>query len=319
MDTVMPVYEFFFDMPHEVHDSFYLGFRSDYVRSPNFDPTVSLLEHYPQQWTWIPYLLGQNGGSTGGLNYWETYVRTWYSEGWAVNRLGHRPLTRWSTVWGGIFPIIVPPDTDAVVGIPVLGFHCAGDYDGWPAFVWVRSAGQELYEVGYGRADQNPDSFRVVGTTISSLILRDSTLDSSVMYAARCRARHHHACALHDTTVWSEWTDTVHFMIGSPDTPLEGIRQAAAEVPTFTLSPNPTQDKVTVTLGQAAVPPCVVTLRDEQGRELLRQRVDTYPGSTSHPSQEGTLTLSTQGLAAGLYFVTLESPQGTSTQKLVVE
>ena len=28
-DTVVPVYEFFFDTPHEVHDSFYLGFRSD--------------------------------------------------------------------------------------------------------------------------------------------------------------------------------------------------------------------------------------------------------------------------------------------------
>ena len=67
--------------------------------------------------------------------------------------------------------------------------------------------------------------------------------------------------------------------------------------------------KVTVTLGQAAALPCVVTLRDEQGRELLRQRME-----------EGTsLTLSTQGLAAGLYFVTLETPQGTSTQKLVVE
>ena len=210
----------------------------------------------------------------------------------------------------------MPPDTDAVVGIPVLGFHRTEDYNGWPAFVWVRSPGQELYEVGYGRADQDPDSFRVVGTTISSLILRDSTLDSSVMYAARCRARHHHACALHDTIVWSEWTDTVHFCTGSH--PAMGIGQPTADAPSFTLSPNPTQDKVTVTLGQAAVPPCVVTLRDEQGRELLRQRVDTYPGSTSHPSQEGTLTLSTQGLAAGLYFVTLESPQGTSTQKLIL-
>ena len=304
-DTVVPVYEFFFDTPHEVHDSFYVGFRSDYVRSPNFDWSVSLYDHYPQQWVWS--IQGMNIITHVGWH--DYYVRTWYNEGWAVDRLGQRPLMRWTTMWGGIFPIIVPPDTDAVVGIPVLGFHRAEDYDGWPTFVWVRSAGQELYEVGYGRADQDPDSFRVVGTTISSLILRDSTLDSSVMYAARCRARHHHACALHDTTVWSEWTDTVHFMIGRPDTPSEGIRQAAAEVPTFTLSPNPTQDKVTVTLGQAAAPPCMVTLRDEQGRELLRQRME-----------EGTsLTLSTLGLAAGLYFVTLETPQGTSTQKLVVE
>jgi len=65
---------------------------------------------------------------------------------------------------------------------------------------------------------------------------------------------------------------------------------------------------------------CWLTLRDEQGRELLRRRMDTHPVSSTSPAQEGaSLTLSTRELAAGLYFVTLESPQGSSTQKLVVE
>ena len=107
------------------------------MRSPNFDPAVSVYEHYPQQWVWQLGTL-MNGSSS------EIYIRTWYNEGWALDRFGHRrgELLRLWTMWGGIFPIIVPPDTDAVVGIPVLGFHRAEDYDGWPTFVWVRSAGQ---------------------------------------------------------------------------------------------------------------------------------------------------------------------------------
>ena len=99
----------------------------------------------------------------------------------------------------------------------------------------------------------------------------------------------------------------------------EGIEQAEEER-FFTLTPNPARDEVTVAMGENAVLPCEVVLRDEQGRELLRQRMEAYPGSSSHPSKEGTkVTLSTRGLAAGLYLVTLESPQGSSTQKLVVE
>ena len=88
----------------------------------------------------------------------------------------------------------------------------------------------------------------------------------------------------------------------------------------FTITPNPAKERVTVTIGQGAEPPCTVVLRDEQGRELLRRRMDSYPGSSSHPSQKGTsLTLSTRELAAGVYLVTLESPRGNSTQRLVVE
>ena len=99
----------------------------------------------------------------------------------------------------------------------------------------------------------------------------------------------------------------------------EGIEQAEG-ARLFTLSPNPARDEVTVTAEGVDGLVCWLTLRDEQGRELLRRRMDTHPVSSTSPAQEGaSLTLSTRELAAGLYFVTLESPQGSSTQKLVVE
>ena len=76
----------------------------------------------------------------------------------------------------------------------------------------------------------------------------------------------------------------------------------------FVLSPNPAKERVTVAVGEDVGMPCTVVLRDEQGRELLRQRMEGRE-----------LTLSTRGLAAGVCLVTVESPRGSSTQKLVVE
>ena len=87
----------------------------------------------------------------------------------------------------------------------------------------------------------------------------------------------------------------------------EGIGQAE-EVRFFSLSPNPTRDEVTVTVDGVEGLTCWLTLRDEAGRELLHQQ-----------GEGGTLTLTTRGLAMGVYFVTIDTPMGTGTQKLVVE
>lgn len=87
----------------------------------------------------------------------------------------------------------------------------------------------------------------------------------------------------------------------------EGIEQPEDGTP-FSLSPNPTRDEVTVTADVMAGTVCRLTLRDETGRELLRRKME---GST--------LTISTRGLAAGLYFVTLDTPQGSCTKKMIVE
>ena len=312
-DTVVPVYEFFFDTPHFVHDSFYVGFRSDYVRSPNFDPAISLDDHYPQQWTWeLQGMVVHVPSNPPSENFSETYFQTWYNEGWAVNRLGHRPLVRFPAFWGGIFPIIVPPDTDAVVGIPVWGFHRGEDYEGYPVFEWTQTEGQELYEVAYGRADQNPASYMVVGTTNPWLILRDSTLDSTVVYAAQCRSRHHHACALHDTLVWSAWTDTVEFYTGRyrpGSAPTEGIAEAG-DRESFTLSPNPATGSVHCVLEGETFPGGVLTMTDAAGREVLRREL---------APQTRDFTFSVAELPAGTYFVTLATAEGSSTKKLVIK
>jgi hypothetical protein len=308
-EVVVPVYEFYFDTPHFVYDSFYIGFKSDYAMSPNFDSTVANSLHYPQQWAFHTCFM-VNGV---GLNN----SRTWYMPRWGKQHHGwvsmdDDPLLVGPSFWGGLFPIIIPPDTDAVVSIPVTGFHQTDDYDGWPVFLWNGTAGQELYELSYGPADQDTDSYQVVSTTYSWLILRDSTLDSTVVYAARCRARNHHACALHDTVMWSRWTDTVQFWTGryrpgsAPDDSVGIVSPSDAVA--FTLSPNPAKGQVAV---RADIwEPYSVAVRDEQGREVLRRKL---------AAGTRTLTIDVADYPSGTYFVTLTTAKGTSTQKLVVE
>ena len=79
---------------------------------------------------------------------------------------------------------------------------------------------------------------------------------------------------------------------------------------TFTLSPNPTNGEVTVVLpalGEGAV----LTVADATGREVRRQ---TLPPAT----EDTRLRLDLKGLPAGAYFVTVVTPQGSHTEKLVI-
>ena len=199
----------------------------------------------------------------------------------------------------------MPPDTDSFECPEVENFRLADHVDGRPLFNWSAQAGQRPFQVAYGPADQDPDGYRVVNASATTYQLPDRELDSTVVYAARCRGRCHHTCPLHDTIVWSEWSDTVHFCTGSRH-PV-GFVPTEGEGSTFVLRPNPAKERVTMTVGEGVMPPCVVVLRDEQGRELLRQRMEGRE-----------LTLSTRGLSTGLYLITLESPQVSCTQKLVV-
>ena len=291
-EHVAPVFEFFFNNPIVVESSWQ--------------------NHYPQQWVWD--YAGMGNRSIGSLTQhdFETYLRTWYIEAWGRKRLGGQPLFRRDFHWGGIFPIIVPPDTHAVEGLPVVGFHRDEDFEGCPTFLWNRLEQQNLYEVAYGRADQDPHDYRVVRTTYPWLILRDSTLDSTVVYAAQCRSRRHHACAIHDTLVWSAWTDTVEFYTGRyrpGSAPTESIAEAVGGT-AFTLSPNPAKDGVRLEVAAEGFRGGVLAVADAAGREVLRRELK---------ASERVCEFRVADLPAGTYFVTLATKEGTSTRKLVVE
>ena len=78
----------------------------------------------------------------------------------------------------------------------------------------------------------------------------------------------------------------------------------------FTLTPNPTTGSVCCVIGNGAFAGGVLTVADASGREVLRK--DLPPQTTSH-------TISLTEYPKGVYFVTLTTVLGSTTQKLVVE
>lgn len=296
LDIVIPSYEYYFSMPKIVYDTFYVGIRcTTYTDSLWSLPTG----WYSTCWGWLD--------DTCGFDLRKNFL----GDTLHIHAPNH--------MWGGFFPIIEPPDTDAVECLPVEQFRCNGYRNGQPRFVWDTAEGLQEFQIGYGPAEEDPNGYRTIDVGMPPHLLYDSSLDTTVVYAARCRRRCHHTSVVHDTVVWSEWSDTVHFYYKYNNPPI-GIGQTEECGLAFTLSPNPARDEVTVNVGQTVALPCTVVLRDEAGRELLRRRINTYPPAARYPSKEGTLlTLSTHGLSAGIYLVTLESSQGSSTQKLIVE
>ena len=286
IDTVVPCHEFYFATPRLVFDSIFIGISSAYdTNYPHLYKTWSIAGisiHYRSitDGVGIPYIQFANG--------------RWYN--------GTHPIGR---LWGGWFPIVLPPDTDAVECAGVRNFRQSGYFEGRPRFDWDRLDGRERYQVAYGRADEDPEDYRTMLLTGPPFILSDNTLDSTALYAVRIRTRCHHTCPVHDTVVWSEWSDTVQFYAREHAV---GIARTADGGRAFTLSPNPAKGRVTVTVGEGVALPCVLTLRDEAGRELLRHRME-----------ERVLNLPTRGLMPGLYLATVESPQGSTTQRLVVK
>ena len=76
------------------------------------------------------------------------------------------------------------------------------------------------------------------------------------------------------------------------------------------IHPNPARGKTVVTLAAGAPQGSELRVRNMAGHEVLNQPVAT--GTES-------LTLDLSALPAGTYFVTLATPQGSSTQKLILE
>lgn len=201
-----------------------------------------------------------------------------------------------------VFPIFTAPDTDSFGCPDVEGFAFAGVYAGYPTFVWDTAGEHTLYEMAYGPYDTPTDSLHVVTTTDRFYELTGERLSADVYYQARLRAKCQHACPVHDTVMWTPWSDPIYFYTGDsmPDTshhqPEEGIAEAQGGM-TFTLTPNPARGSATLTV-EGGEPDNAegmqMTMHDAAGREVMR--------CTLH-GRETQLPLA--GLPAGLYTVSI--------------
>ena len=90
----------------------------------------------------------------------------------------------------------------------------------------------------------------------------------------------------------------------------EGIAMAGSVGSGFKLLPNPASGSVVCVVDGETFAGGVLTMTDASGREVLRKML---------PPQTASHTLSLTAYPKGVYFVTLTTVQGNSTQKLVVE
>lgn len=215
---------------------------------------------------------------------------------------------------GCVFPIYTLPDTDEFSCPVVEGFGFGGMMAGSALFGWSNPTEHTLYQLAYGPYDMPLDSLQVVETTGSYYELSGRLLSQDVYYQARLRAKCHHACPVHDTVLWTAWSDTVFFYTGDhmPDTSHhsgqpEGIAEAQGQA-AFVLSPNPAHGSVNLTLSHTPAEGTTLTVFDGMGREVLRQ-----------PLREQVTRIATSGFAAGVYTLTVSGPQGTASRRLSVE
>lgn len=103
-------------------------------------------------------------------------------------------------------------------------------------------------------------------------------------------------CVSKDTTVVAVFKKDG----GNPGTRIDTV----PAIP-FTLTPNPAHDQVAITCQQNQAQ---LTLHNAMGHEVLRTK-----------TEQGRALIPLKNLPAGVYFVTLTTPEGSSTQRLVVE
>ena len=307
VDTVLGVYSLYFDSPIQVADTIYVGMYVTGNRPAEVNPNYEGFRGIPTDVYHCDIIDCSCNDSCGFLGV------EWVDEKNDMQlSLSLGPYNRG---WVGcVFPIFTPPDTDSF-GCPMVeGFAYAGVMADYPVFVWDTAGEHQLYEMAYGPYDAPLDSLHIVQTSNRYHELTGEQLSPEVYYQARLRAKCHHACPVHDTLMWTPWSDPIYFYIGDsmPDTAHHQPGETIADVSTvaaFTLTPNPAHGYVSLSVDSLVpVDGFLLTIHDVGGREMMRR---TLHGSTTR--------LSLAGLSAGIYTISLSGPQGTAIRRLSVE
>ena len=267
--------EFYFDNPVLVNDTFYVGIR--------VNPNGSI-------------------GVDGIVSDYASSAHPYPDDVLVITDTGKMLLHSGFDLWGGLFPIVEPFTEDSVFADTVRGLRMERVEMGYPVFAWDTDwfREEDLFELQY--APCNSEDWVTEQTGRGTLKVY-TVFDRSVWYKARVRGRRHHLCPIHDTTMWSPWSDTIMFYTGSTPPPLAALGAGPA---LFTLTPNPAHTEVTVEAEDITA----VTLTDAAGRRVLHRDL---------PAAVDNVTLDIARLAAGTYTVSVATRRGTGTRQLVKE
>ena len=297
-DTVVKSYEFYFDTPVVVSDTFVVAYQTLGIDGR-------------------PHPFGYNGGrdSTG----WALLA---YQPGCCDNRDYQQP--QWVYVlnvglmansysvqyggagWGGLFPIMEPPCIyDTLTCDNVDDFNIRLIDPRQLEVQWFTDETHPRYQVAVGVAGTDPDSHAIYDAAESPFVI-ENDWDTAVQYEVRVRALCKKACGVKDTTVWSAWSGSAYFESrgGGQHNGVDAVDGRTR----FTLTPNPARTAVTVTIAEPTGKAVDVAVMDAAGR---RVRSMTFCGTSA--------SMDMRGLAAGSYIVTLTTSEWTATQRLLIE
>ncbi len=258
-DTVVaPFYEFYFAQPLVIpaNQRFYMGLSVspysvwNHVRpDTNYWPYNFRLRGYQfssatqdtacNTSSWFRNVMGDGLDSVWGFRKqvypglvdWACYTCT---------DLPRDPGQFWPTkyVSFAIFPIVRPPEDSTRINLPhrhplrpqaVQNFrlteldsvHAVFAWDTMEPSDWgpVIGINANRYQINYAPYTQEYDEADTLGVRADGVTLW-MDFDSTVMYKARCRARSHHECDIHNGEVYGDWSREVYFHtgVGVPDT-----------------------------------------------------------------------------------------------------
>ena len=297
----LPMYELYFDQPVTVKDTFYVFCRPTYgweVYPPEIPQDKQ--RHVCSYIVFNRLVIAEEDTIP--------YLASVFND-----ECGYNIQSGYGRLFGSMYPILTPPDTDDV---PLCSapenLRKTGQRMDYPYLAWDTTDGdQREYELQF--APYNSENWISIHPTENPVTVF-SVFNPDIYYRARIRSRCYHGCPVHQTWTWSSWSDTILFYTGptEPDTTNSIIPVTDASTSFFTLTPNPTDGRVTVEVKSEKLKDksgeATITLCDATGREVLTRKASTP-----------TTLLDLSELPAGTYFVTVTIGGQTGTRKLAVK
>lgn len=219
-DGAWKMVDYFFDTPHVVTDTFYVGFRYFY-RSTNgenawLNATYGedyMKEHYP--WLFYPELPqpqlfrleGYGRNATLGCGNNTTFLFGEGIVGDTTNPFHWVYHNHYYTKFhGAVLPIVMPPDSCP----GIANFRVEGLDGGGCLFVWQNNSEYRSFQFAYGELGTEPDSCRAIALAANSYVMPPEDMTAGSTYVAYVKAE----CEASGHSVWTDWRGPLYFSRG---------------------------------------------------------------------------------------------------------
>ena len=291
LDPIITTYEFYFDHPIHITDSFYAGYRV-FVNQAPYDV-----------YTWYP-MRGMYGPF-----YDTTYGRIRDTLWCLTNRFDS--IIRVQAISAGhFFPIVKLPCQTPVR--PVL---------------MANVPGLAIFNLGEG--DHEALQVTIYNDAGDTVLLSDTTSNTRFVFSAAVAERWYEvrvrsACTYTfsgvDTLAFSHWSDPLRFYY-TPDT--TAIDPSDLQPPTFDLHPNPTTGILNIELGNLNFEgTATLQLLDLEGRLLQEFQIPNSKFKNPDSKfriQNSKFKIDITSLPSGTYLVRVVGERQTAVRRLVVQ